>query len=322
MGETRRAVISGAGGFIGSHLTLALLRAGWNVLALARHTSSGPAGFLGRLGNPRLELACGDIRHPDFLARQLRAGDTVFHLAASISVPHSYEDPRECIDTNVLGTLNLLEACRKANIRRLIHTSTSDVFGVAVFIPMDESHPIQTRSPYAASKHAADKLVQSYTCSFGVPAITIRPFNTFGPRQSSRAVIAAIILQALTTGRIRIGNSAPRRDFTFVDDTVAGFVAAAEAGDGTIGAEINLGTGRAVSIGEVAELVRAAIEPKISIEHEAVRVRAVASEVMQLVSDNTRARKLLGWSPKVPLEEGLARTIAWARRSEFGCYAR
>jgi nucleoside-diphosphate-sugar epimerase len=268
-----------------------------------------------------LEIARGDVRDSNFLATQLRAGDTVFHLAALISIPHSYEVPRDCINTNVLGTLNLLEACRKANIRRLIHTSTSEVYDAAVLVPMDESHPIRTRSPYAASKHAADKLVQSYTISFGVPALTIRPFNTFGPRQSSRAVIATIIHQALTTGRIKLGNSGPRRDFTFVDDTVAGFVAAADTGDSAIGAEINLGTGRAVSIGEVAELVRAAIEPRISIEHEAVRVRPSASEAMQLISDNKRALKLLGWSPRISLEEGLARTIAWARQCESG-YAR
>ena len=215
----------------------------------------------------------------------------------------------------------MLEACRKVNIRRLIHTSTSEVFGTGVYAPMDEKHPIQTQSPYAASKHAADKLVQSYVCAFGTPALTIRPFNTFGPRQSPRAVISSIIGQALWTGRIRLGNVTPRRDFTFVADTVSAFLTAAEIGDEAIGAEVNLGTGRAVSIGDLAELIREAINPNISIESDPARMRPESSEVMQLVSDNTLARRLLKWSPRVTLEEGLVHTIAWARNhKDFGSW--
>jgi nucleoside-diphosphate-sugar epimerase len=310
----KRAVVSGAGGFIGSHLVEALLDRNWPTLALLRYQSSGSVGFLKDcIGNSRLEVARGDIRDPDFLTLNLREGDTVFHLAASISVPYSYEAPRDCIDSNILGTLNLLEACRKAGIRRLIHTSTSEVFGNAVYLPMDEKHPIQARSPYAASKHAADKLVQSYVCSYGIPAITLRPFNTFGPRQSPRAVISSIIEQALTAGRIQLGNAAPRRDFTFVSDTVSAFISAADAGDEAIGAEVNLGTGRAVSIGDIARLIRDAIDPGVPIETDPARFRPQPSEIAHLLSDNTLARRLLAWSPRIQLEEGLARTIAWAR---------
>jgi NAD dependent epimerase/dehydratase len=308
-----RAVVTGAGGFIGSHLVEALLDRGFSTLALVRYLSSGSVGFLeARTSDPRLEIARGDVRDGDFLRSHLREGDIVFHLAALISIPYSYEAPRDCVDTNVLGTLNTLEACRKAKVRRLVHTSTSEVFGTAVYVPINEKHPIQTQSPYAASKYGADKLVQSYVCSFGLPAVTVRPFNTFGPRQSPRAVISTIIEQALTTRCIRLGNLAPRRDFTFVSDTVAGFIAAADAGDETIGLEINLGTGQDVSIGEIAIMIRDLIDPEISIESDPARLRPEASEVMRLMSDNSLARRLLGWSPRVSLEEGIARTVAWA----------
>ncbi len=322
MPSPSRAIVSGAAGFIGSHLVEALLDRGIPTLALVRYLSSGSVGFLdGRIEDSRLTIARGDIRDPDFLGSHLGEGDVVFHLAALISIPYSYERPRDCVDTNVLGTLNMLEACRKARVRRLVHTSTSEVFGTAAYVPIDEKHPIQTQSPYAASKHAADKLVQSYVCSFGVPAVILRPFNTYGPRQSPRAVIAAIIQQALSARRIYLGNLAPRRDFTFVDDTVAGFLAAAEADDSAIGAEINLGTGHDISIGEIAAMIRDSIDVNIPIESDSVRLRPEASEVMRLLSDNSLARRLLGWSPRVPLEEGLARTIAWAReRQVFGSW--
>jgi nucleoside-diphosphate-sugar epimerase len=260
----------------------------------------------------------GDVRDPDFLVPHLRDGDVVFHLAAHISIPYSYEAPRDVVDANVFGTLNVLEACRKAKIHRLVHTSTSEVFGTARYVPIDEKHPISTQSPYAASKHAADKLVQSYVCAYGVPAVTVRPFNTFGPRQSPRAVIPAIIEQALATRRILLGNLAPRRDFTFVSDTVAGFIAAAEAGADAIGAEINLGTGRDISIGEIATAIRDDIDPGIPIEHDPSRMRPDASEVMRLMSDNKLAGLLLGWTPRVSLEEGISRAIAWARSHRQG----
>jgi NAD dependent epimerase/dehydratase len=312
--DAPRAVVTGAAGFIGSHLVEALLDRGWPTLALFRYVSDGSIGFLGaRTDDPCLEIARGDMRDPDFLKTHLRKADIVFHLAALISIPHSYEAPREFIETNVLGTLNLLEACRNAKIRRLVHTSTSEVFGTAVYTPIDEKHPIHTQSPYAASKHAADKLVQSYICSFHVPAVTVRPFNTFGPRQSPRAVIATIIQQAITAHRIQIGNLTPRRDFTFVADTIAGLVAAAESGDHAIGMEINLGTGRDISIGEIAEMIRDSIDPSIPIESDSARLRPPESEILRVRSNNSLARNVLGWSPRISLEEGISRTIAWAR---------
>jgi NAD dependent epimerase/dehydratase len=309
-----RAVVTGAAGFIGSHLVDALLDRGRPTLALVRYVSSGSVGFLGeRQDDRRLEIARGDIRDSGFVAPLLRDGDTVFHLAAHTSIPYSYEAPRDVVAVNVAGTLNVLEACRRVKIGRIVHTSTSEVYGTARYVPIDESHPIKTQSPYAASKHAADKLVQSYVCSFGLPAVTVRPFNTFGPRQSQRAVIPAIINQALTCGRIQLGNLAPRRDFTFVTDTVAGLIAAAEAGTGAIGAEINLGTGRDISIGEVAEVIRNQIDPDIPIEQDPTRNRPDASEVMRLLSSNKLASSVLGWAPRVSLEDGIVQTIDWFR---------
>jgi NAD dependent epimerase/dehydratase len=314
MSKARRAVVTGAGGFIGSHLVETLIDRGWPTLALLRYLSSGSIGFLAsRPSDPKLEIARGDVRDPGFVAPLLREGDVVFHLAAHISIPYSYEAPQDVAAVNVTGTLNLLEACRRTKIHRLVHTSTSEVYGTARYVPIDENHPINTQSPYAASKYAADKLVQSYVCSFGLPAVTVRPFNTFGPRQSQRAVIPAIIAQALSSQAIRLGSLTPRRDFTFVADTVAGFIAAAEAGEDVIGAEINLGTGRDISIGEVAAMIRDQIDRNIPIEQDLTRFRPDGSEVMRLLSANKLAGSLLSWAPRISLEDGISQTISWFR---------
>ncbi|NLE84021.1 MAG: NAD-dependent epimerase/dehydratase family protein, partial [Chloroflexi bacterium] len=239
--------------------------------------------------------------------------DTVFHLGALISIPYSYIHPVETVQTNILGTLNVLEACRNKQVK-LIHTSTSEVYGSALRVPIDEQHSLQAQSPYSASKIAADKLVESYYRSFDVPSVTVRPFNTYGPGQSNRAVIPTIISQALTSDQIHLGNLEARRDFTFLDDTVNGFLAAAAHSqwDGKV---YNLGTGIDVTIGEVAQMVFAylGITPEIIIDQE--RIRPEKSEVTRLLSDNSLAKRELGWQPQVSLEEGLAKTVEWIRKN-------
>lgn len=318
----RTALVTGAGGFIGSHLVEALLAEGCQVRALVRYGSSGSIGFLGEAAaaaGDRLEILRGDVLDAEFVARCCEGVDTVFHLAARISIPYSYDAPRDCFAVNVTGTLNVLEGCRRAGVRRMIHTSTSEVFGTAERVPMDETHPLKGQSPYSASKIAADKLVESYVCSFGVPAVVVRPFNTYGPRQSPRAVISAILQQALGTGSVKLGSLWPRRDFTYVTDTVAGFLRAAEAQE-AVGGVFNLGTGEDISIGDLAATILRLLGTDCPIASEDARTRPPASEVGRLLSDNRRAAAVLGWRPAVSLEEGLARTIAWwkAQPSAFG----
>jgi dTDP-glucose 4,6-dehydratase len=311
-------VVTGAGGFIGSHLVETLLRQGWRVRALVRYNSRSFDGWLEHLVSrapeavsAELEIVRGDVTDP-FQMRALVAGcDVVFHLAALIGIPYSYAAPASYVQTNVVGTLNLAEAALQAGVKRFIQTSTSETYGTARSTPMGEDHPLQAQSPYAASKIAADKMIEGFVCSFGLPAITVRPFNTFGPRQSARAVIPTIVAQALAGKVVRLGSLSPVRDLTFVTDTVAGFLAAAEAPEEVNGALVNLGTGSAVSIGELAAIIFEILGGEFEIEAEEARKRPSASEVMALVSDNRRARTLLGWSPRVGLREGLERTIEW-----------
>ncbi|BBK29527.1 NAD dependent epimerase/dehydratase [Stella humosa] len=313
--EGRLALVTGAGGFIGSRLAERLVAAGWQVRAFVRYGAEGNVGGLKALvaaAADRVQVHRGDIMDVESVARATDGVDTVFHLAARISIPYSYEAPRDTFHVNALGTLNVLEAAQQAGIRRLVHTSTSEVFGSAVTLPMAETHRLKGQSPYAASKIAADKLVESYVCAFGLPAVVVRPFNTYGPGQSPRAVIPAVIQQALAGGPVRLGTLTPRRDFTFVDDTVDGMIRAALA-DGVIGREINLGTGQDIAIGELAERIIALVGQPCEIVAAAERMRPAASEVDRLCSDNRLAGQLLDWRPRVSLEEGLSRTIAWWR---------
>ena len=309
----RRVLVTGAGGFIGSQLTEALVRGGATVRAFVRYNSRGDSGLLRQLPDGigrELDVVAGDLRDPAAVAGAVAGTEIVFHLGAIISIPYSYKHPYETAETNFMGTLNVLEACRAHGVARLVHTSTSEVYGTAQFTPMDESHPLQGQSPYSASKIGADKLVESYYRSFNLPAVTVRPFNTYGPRQSARAVIPTIITQALTGDCIRLGNLAARRDFTYVRDTVSGFLRAADAPD-VVGQEVNLGTGQDIAIGELAERIIARVGRPVTVAAESERLRPEKSEVMRLLSDNGLARRALGWEPVYSLDEGLGETIEW-----------
>jgi len=309
----KRVLVTGAGGFIGSHLTESLVSLGAATRALVHYRGDGAWGWLD--GSPvkdGVQIIVGDVRDQDQLREAMRGVDVVFHLAALIGIPYSYQAPRSYIDTNVVGTLNVLQLARELEVRRVVQTSTSEVYGTARTVPIAESHPLQAQSPYAASKVGADKLAESFHLSFGLPVVTVRPFNTFGPRQSARAVIPTIITQCLNDGRIRLGNTRPTRDVNFVANVVQAFVRAAEV-DAAIGQVINVGSGREVSIGQLAELIGQLAEVPVTVDTESQRVRPAASEVERLVADNTLARTLLGWEPAVGLEEGLGLTIEWFR---------
>jgi NAD dependent epimerase/dehydratase len=313
MSELGHCLVTGAGGFIGSHLVEELCRRGTDVTALVRYTSRGHRGWLTELDHEyqdQVEVVLGDVRDPDQMRVCLEGCDTVFHLAALIGIPYSYVSPRQNFETNVLGTLNVLEGARIAGVRRLIHTSTSEVYGTAQYVPIDENHPLVGQSPYAASKIAADQLTLSYARSFELPAVIVRPFNTFGPRQSMRAVIPTIVTQALWSDRIRLGALQTTRDFTFVRDTAAGFIQAALA-SGVEGEVFNLGHGEHISIEELVDLVRGLVDRDLPIEREDVRLRPPASEVERLVSDATGARQRLGWEPTTSLGDGLRQTVDW-----------
>lgn len=314
-------LVTGAGGFIASHLVEALLRRGESVRAFVRYNSRNDPGLLAMIDpelKENLEVIAGDLRDLSAVQKAVEGVTCVLHLGALIAIPYSYVHPAEVVESNILGTLNLLLASRAAGITRLVHTSTSEVYGTAQFVPIHEGHPLQGQSPYAASKIGADKLAESFYCAYQLPVVTLRPFNTYGPRQSARAVIPTIISQALQMqqaggGVIRLGNLTATRDLTFISDTVAGFLRAAQV-PGIEGQVINLGSGSEISIGNLAATILDLVDAgsdRIRIEVEPARLRPPRSEVQRLLSDNTLAGKLLGWRPVVSLENGLRQTIQW-----------
>ena len=308
-------LVTGAGGFIGSHLVERLLADGAKVRAFVRYNSRGDIGLLNQLSaNARkgMEIIGGDVRDSSAVLDAVQNVDLVFHLGALISIPYSYLHPSEVAESNFLGTLNVLMACRQNKTTRMIHASTSEVYGTARYAPMDELHPLQGQSPYSASKIGAEKLVESFYCAYSLPVVTVRPFNTFGPRQSARAVIPTIITQALGGELIRLGNLDTSRDFTYVDDTVDGFMKAAET-PRIEGQVFNLGTGQEIRVGELAAKIMKMLGGQVEVQKDAARLRPEKSEVVRLLSDNSLAKQKLKWEPRVTLDEGLARTIEWIR---------
>jgi NAD dependent epimerase/dehydratase len=314
--QGRQVLVTGAGGFIASHLVEALLEQGARVRAFVRYNSRGDPGLLRMLPAAvfnQIELIAGDLRDLPAVQQAVFGVSHVFHLGALIAIPYSYVHPVEVVETNVTGTLNVLLACRESGVERLVHTSTSEVYGTALRVPIDENHPLQGQSPYSASKIGADKLAESFYRAFDVPVATLRPFNTYGPRQSARAVIPTIITQALTADVVRLGNLDARRDMTYVSDTVQGFLAVAQA-QGVEGETFNLGTGTEVRIGELAEMILSIVGRPVRIQVEEVRLRPEKSEVQRLLADNSLARQRLGWQPQVSLQAGLERSVDWIRR--------
>jgi NAD dependent epimerase/dehydratase len=315
----RRVLVTGAAGFIGSHLTERLVALGANVRALVRYNSSGRRGWLEDSPvKDSIEVVFGDVRDFFGVREAMQEREVVFHLAALIGIPYSYSAPQSYLHTNIEGTMNVLQAVRELEIERLVCTSTSEVYGTARYVPMDETHPLQGQSPYSASKIAADKLAESYFLSFGVPVTIARPFNAYGPRQSSRAIIPTIITQALVGSEVRLGSLLPTRDFNFVADIVEGFICAATVQD-AIGQVINFGTGMEVSIGQLADTLGRLIGKELNLITENQRVRPENSEVERLCADATLAQDILGWKPSVCLQDGLRQTIEWFERN-LHCY--
>jgi dTDP-glucose 4,6-dehydratase len=311
--ENRNVFVTGAGGFIGSHLVEKLVAEGANVRALVRYNSKGDVGHLARMSAEdfaKIDIVAGDLRDLTAVTTAMQGVQTVLHLGALIAIPYSYKHPANVVDANVIGTMNILLAARQTKVERVVHTSTSEVYGTALRVPIDEGHPLQGQSPYSASKIAADKLAESFYRSYDLPVVTLRPFNTYGPRQSTRAVIPTIITQALTQDFIRLGNLDATRDLTYVSDTVEGFLCAGSM-PGIEGETFNLGVGSEVRIGELAEKIISLVGRDVEIQVDSSRLRPPKSEVERLLSDNRLAKQKLGWAPSVSLEEGLAKTIDW-----------
>lgn len=314
----KKCLVTGADGFIGSHLVEALLKEGAKVKAFVFYNSFNSWGWLDTLEPAllkQLEVFPGDIRDPNGVTEAMQGCDLVFHLAALIAIPFSYHSPDSYVDTNVKGTLNILQSARKLGVQKLIVTSTSEVYGTARYVPINEQHPYQGQSPYSATKIGADRLAESFYRSFGLPVVIMRPFNTYGPRQSARAIIPSIITQLLAVKtKIRLGNLTPTRDLNYVKDTAAGFLEVMKS-DKTIGEEINLASGSEISIGDLAKKIIARINPKAEIEMDDVRLRPEKSEVDRLLGCNQKIRALTNWSPQHSLDAGLDETISWFKQS-------
>lgn len=316
--KNKNILVTGADGFIGSHLAERLVALGARVTALAQYNSFNSWGWMDTLEEQikkEIEVYTGDIREYDSISKAIKGKDVVFHLAALIAIPYSYQSPAAYVRTNVEGTLNVMQASLDYGVEKIVHTSTSEVYGTARYVPIDEEHPLQGQSPYSASKIGADKIVESFHRSFHLPVATIRPFNTYGPRQSARAVIPTIISQILA-GRqsIKLGALSPTRDFNYVKDTVEGFVRMAEV-DESIGQVINVGTNSEISIGELANKIIELTGKKVKIEWDENRLRPQKSEVNRLWCDNTKAKEILHWQPQYTLEEGLRETIQWVENN-------
>jgi NAD dependent epimerase/dehydratase len=309
----RPVLVTGAGGFIGGHLVEQLVRKGACVRAMCRYNSRNERGTLDWLEaevTSEVEVVLGELRDVESVAAAVEGVEVVFHLGAQIAIPYSYVNPRDFVEVNALGTLNVGQAALRHGVQRVVHTSTSEVYGTAQTLPITEDHPLEPHSPYAASKVAADKLMDSYRRSFGLPVCVVRPFNTYGPRQSARAIIPTIVVQALSGSTLRLGALHPRRDLLFVEDTVAGFMAAGTS-EAAIGRTVHLGTNHDVSVGELVELVGELIGADLTVETDPARVRPPDSEVERLRASPALARELLGWEPRVDLRSGMARTIEW-----------
>lgn len=321
--KNKKILITGADGFIGSHLTEELVRRGHNVRAFVYYNSFNSLGWLDHSDKDvkdSIDIFAGDIRDPHGVKDALKGCDVVMHLAALIAIPYSYHSPDTYVDTNIKGTLNVLQAARELSIEKIVHTSTSEVYGTARYVPIDEEHPLQGQSPYSASKIGADQMALAFFRSFNTPVAIIRPFNTYGPRQSARAVIPTIILQIANSIKdIKLGALHPTRDFNYIKDTVNGFIATAES-DASIGEVINVGSNYEISIGETAQIIAGIMGQQINTVEDEIRLRPKRSEVERLWADNSKAKRLLSWSPNYSGREGLRRglqeTVAWFTTKE------
>jgi dTDP-glucose 4,6-dehydratase len=311
--KSKRVLVTGAGGFVGSHLVERLVDYGYQVRCLIRYNSRNDYGLLQELNGAKiaqLEIIAGDLRDAHAVYKAIQGVDVVFHLGSLIAIPYSYIHPAEVAETNVSGTLNVMLAAKDNDVSKVVHTSTSEVYGTALYVPIDEKHPLQAQSPYSASKIGADKIVESFYNSYALPVVTIRPFNIYGPRQSARAVVPAIITQALTQEEVCLGNITPTRDFTYVTDTVEAFIKISESDD-TVGNTFNIGSNFEIPISCLAEKILELMGKDCKIVEDIKRLRPDNSEVARLFADTTAARKAFNWKPEVTLEEGLKRTIEW-----------